>query len=476
MNKANFSFLDELKLSDSVIESISRVLQVTIKGREDVLLTPLGRAHSPEKLLSEFDKVFKQNSNKMNSILIDLELSNKEKFGPRSIAKPWKERKQSLYASFESESGTDTSNLIPLKGDGRLRPLALNKSSQLLKNSTNSGLPYYVRKGTIKERVVKEFEYLIERKDPCVLFTRTQEQGKTRNVWGYPIADTLNEMMYYAPLLFIQRRLKYRAALLPPSEIHSAITKLLLKSRQSGNSLLSIDFSAYDNTVKSQLQTLAFDYIKSCFQRNYSDAIEVIFKRFNSISIITPDGVINGKHGVPSGSTFTNEVDSIVQATIALNTTYLTEDDFQVQGDDGVYAGSVSHLEDLVIRFESYKLLVSRGKTYLSSDYCIFLQCLYHIDYLSNDIVGGIYPVYRALNRLIFQERWSTFEDSEISGSDYYSIRSICIVENCKYHPLFRELVMFVLKYDKYSLTFTNEGLSKYVQMMEKTQDRKSVV
>jgi hypothetical protein len=39
--------------------------------------------------------------------------------------------------------------------------------------------------------------------------------------------------------------------------------------------------------------------------------------RFGNIGLITPDGVKDGPHGVPSGSTFTLEVNSIAQILIA---------------------------------------------------------------------------------------------------------------------------------------------------------------
>lgn len=457
--------------SKTVQNKIARLIQSIIKGRDDVLISPMAKEHGADFLLSEFNKVFDANSSLMNSTLIDLENSNKSKFGPRSIAIPWSKRKNTLYDSFGIESSDRSFELMPLKGgEGRLRPLSVDNALKLLKNSTTSGLPFYVRKSEVKAEVAKNLMTYLKRQDPCLLFTRTQEQGKTRNVWGYPIADTLNEMRFYSPLLLHQLRKTYRAALGKPIEISTAVTALILNAVNKNHVLISVDFSSYDNSVKSALQNVAFDYIKSCFQSIYHKEIDYISYRFKSISIITPDGILKGDHGVPSGSTFTNEVDSIVQAAIALSNPFISETDFQVQGDDGVYAIPRDSLTELYKSFESSGLMLNEAKSYLSSDYCIFLQCLYHKDYLNNQFIGGIYPVYRALNRILFQERWSTFEDNDLSGKDYYSIRTICIVENCKYHPLFRELVKFVLKYDKYSLEYSEQGLVKYVQMMTEVQ------
>ena len=150
----------------------------------------------------------------------------------------------------------------------KLRPLSIEKASLLLKNSTNSGLPWYTKKGDIKQTLVSNFKYYLDRQDPCVLFTRTQEQGKTRNVWGYPSADTLNEMRYYAPLLDYQKKLSWRAALNDPHTVDRGITNLINNAMLSGKKLVSIDFSAYDASVSKELQSAAFDYIKSLFQKN----------------------------------------------------------------------------------------------------------------------------------------------------------------------------------------------------------------
>lgn len=425
--------LNKLDVDIDVKTRLKQHLLRTIEGSKDAYITPIGREHTPEKLLSDFDKVFESNKTKMNSVLLDLEFSNRDKYGPRSLAKPWSERKDSLLESFGTEK--DGNLMIrPLKGIGRLRPISIEKALELLKNDTNSGLPYYTKKGKIKERVSLKFVVLLSRKDPCILFTRTQEQQKTRNVWGYPMADTLNEMMFYSPLLAQQKKLNYRAAINTPDVVDARLTELINRAVKSGSKLVSIDFVAYDQTAKSLLQWNAFEYVKSSFQPSCSSKIDYIRERFSSIGILTPDGVLKGKHGIPSGSTFTNEIGSIIQATIGMSNQYVTESDFQVQGDDGVYLVPDDKVDELKDSFRLFGLEVNDDKSYVSGNYAIYLQNLYHVDYENNGLIGGIYPVYRALNRIVYQERWSDFEDFGIIGKDYYSIRTICILEIGRAH------------------------------------------
>lgn len=471
-----YPFLNSLDLTDDVKRRVSLLLRRTELGNREPFLTPLGSEGKADSILLDVDKLFKENSDLINNTLADLERSNRDKYGPRSIAVPWPKRKDILLDSFKPFKTNDKLEIPKPTLPSRLRPISISQAIDLLKNDTNSGLPFYTRKSNIKESVSKDFDALLKRKDPCLLFTRTQEGNKTRNVWGYPVADTLNEMMFYVPILGYQRDKAYRSALLGPDEVGKSTCELVLKAQSESRTLVSIDFSAFDNSVKAFLHKYAFDYIKSLFQPKFSDELDYINDRFSSIGIVTPDGVVSGNHGVPSGSTFTNEVDSIVQMLIGVQLPFINLESMLVQGDDGVYI-IPNGKEDLVFdHFARFGLSVNREKSYVSKDYVTFLQCLYHIDYIKQGIIGGIYPIYRALNRLCYQERWSDFEDFGISGKDYYSIRSLCILENCKWHPLFEKFVKLILSKDKYSLDFSSQGLSNYVHMIEKTKGTEGIL
>lgn len=466
-NKPSFKFLRDLNLDQDVQSRLSTHLNSLISGNSEIYTTPLCKRMSPQAILEEWDKIYNSNRNKVNSVLHDLEMNNRDKFGPRSIAAPWSDRKSSLKEYFE----VSRNNLpLPTRYDylrSNLRPLSNKKALDLLKNNTNSGLPFYTRKSKVKEKTLREFDYLKYRKDPCVLFTRTQEAGKTRNVWGYPMIDTLIEAMFYFPLLDKQRKLSWRAAVVSPDQVDKEITKMIDKALKTDRSLLSIDFSAYDSSVSPSLISESFNYIKSMYQSQYHDTIDLISKRFSTIGILTPDGVINGEHGVPSGSTFTNEVDSIVQYLIAKSSRLVSDEDMQIQGDDGVYVLASADVDGLISSFEDKGLNVNKSKSYVAKNYCVYLQNLYHPDYrLYSGKIGGIYPIYRALNRLIYQERWSKFEDVGLEGKDYYSLRAISILENCKHHPLFDEFVKFIFSIDKYSLSYTWKGLNKYTELV----------
>jgi hypothetical protein len=265
-----------------------------------------------------------------------------------------------------------------------------------------------------------------------------------------------------------QRQLVWRKALVGPDAIDNAMRDMVSRARSDSRVMLSIDFSTFDQSVKRTLQEHAFEYIESLFQSQYGDRIKRIRDRFNTIGLVTPDGVWDGPHGVPSGSAFTNEVDSIAQYLIASS---VIDDDGSVaiQGDDGAYVCTPSQADILIDRFRSFGLSVNEEKSHRSDKSFVYLQKLFSHEYYQAGILGGIYPTYRALGRLVFQERFTNFVDDGLSGEDYYSIRAISILENCKYHPLFKELVRYVVSLDKVNLSFSQKGLRKYVESLKQS-------
>lgn len=461
--------LQKLDLTKSAFAILSRILERTVVGSNDVLLTPVGKDHDPQQILSGWDKIYSDNLPLIDDPLRALEDKNRSKYGPRSIALPWVDRKDTVYDYYLSKRSSTKVN-VPYTKSRRLRPLSLSRAITFLKNSTNSGLPYMNKKGKVKPDLANAYGQLLQRKDPCVMFTRTQENNKTRTVWGYPIADTTHEMMFYRPLFDYQSKLDWRSAITEPYRVDEQIIKLMKHARANNLKLVSIDFSSYDASIKRNLIESAFDYIKDLFQDVYGSELDEICERMITIGLVTPDGVLSGDHGVPSGSTFTNEVDSIVQYLIAND--YSSELlHFSIQGDDGVYA--VEDPDSFLAHFGTFGLNVNYDKTDVSLDHCLFLQKVYSYKYIESGITGGIYPTYRALCRYVYPERFVEFKEY-LSGKDYFAIRALSILENCKYHPLFTKLIDYVLSLDKYSLIPSDQGIRGYVKFRE-SNDGKDV-
>jgi len=250
----NFEFIDKLNVDQHSKQKLSLNLSNIVQGSDEVYTTPFVGDTDGKSFLEGWDKIFNSNEHKMNKVLLDLENSNRTKYGPRSLQKPWAERRDSVRDYYQAE----TSQLSPAlhfaekKGlrSNLLRPVELQTAAKKLKSSTSSGMPFMLKKGFVRDKVVSQFDKLLSRKDPCVLFTRTQEANKTRNIWGFPIADTLNEMRFYLPLLEYQKSRDWRAAINGPDVVSARITDMINFAVSSNSTLVSIDFSAYDASVK----------------------------------------------------------------------------------------------------------------------------------------------------------------------------------------------------------------------------------
>jgi len=364
------------------------------------------------------------------------------------------DRKESLFSYFNHQD-YDPGSLRP-EGSGRLRPLSVRAAAENSIKSSSAGLPSMRRKGSVLDEAIHDHSDQVG-EFPCVLFTRTQEQGKTRNVWGYPFSDTIEEQRFFMPWLEIEKRLPFRAALLGPDEVDASMTKLIA-AKTDAHSVMCVDFSAYDASISPEMSWSAFSFIASHFQSAVVSDLYRMYRRFVTVPIASPDGEVSGPHGVPSGSSWTNTVDSLVQRLTAGSLQWC-----QIQGDDGVYLVQESERESTANRFREAGLELNRSKTRtFSTREALFLQRYYHPKYVGNHGLGGVYSLYRAMHRIKYLERWSNFEQMGIEGSDFFALRTITILENCKHHPGFERLVKYAHSLDKFGLKFTKAGLTGY--------------
>jgi hypothetical protein len=202
--------------------------------------------------------------------------------------------------------------------------------------------------------------------------------------------------------------------------------------------------------VGPNLSRVGFDLLRLCYTSKHAEEIDALERVFNVIPIVISKSTeIKGVHGVPSGSVFTNYVDSVVHRFLqwdcsrTLGLTLLPN--CQVQGDDGLLKFTAETDLDKILRcYESFGLTANIEKQFIGDDDCTYLQRYHHVSQ-----VGGMYPTFRALNSLLGQER---FHSEEVWGPDMVILRALMVLENCKHHPLFVDLVKFVMSGDKYGL------------------------
>jgi len=222
------------------------------------------------------------------------------------------------------------------------------------------------------------------------------------------------------------------------NSVDLSITKIIDESYN--HSLLSSDFSGFDQSVVDQ-QAWYFDYMKSVYQDKYREDIAILENYFKAIPILCTKSVAyGGEHGVPSGSTFTNQADSIVNYVAQISSPELvSERTVQVQGDDAVLA--VNNVDNHLEHLSALGFDANKTKQLVSNETVSYLQRTYYRHYRPDGICRGIYPTMRALNSLLGQERF--YKDW---SSMMVSLRVIAILENVKWHPAFNEFVKFVVR------------------------------
>lgn len=211
-----------------------------------------------------------------------------------------------------------------------LKPLTLDSMSvmELTSHLTGSaGLTAFgLKKGDVMDEALQRSQLLVQElrvPEPCIAFARTQFHNKTRLVWGYPYSMTILEGLVARPLLeYMKRGLTPMAFAMPTGVLG---TKLRVAAYNK-TWAYALDMSKFDSSICQMFIRHAFRIIRTWFDmeqevyngRTTSQLFDVIERYFVYTPILMPDGMVyRGKrHGVPSGSYFTQLVDSIVNTIV----------------------------------------------------------------------------------------------------------------------------------------------------------------
>lgn len=196
------------------------------------------------------------------------------------------------------------------------------------------------RAWTRREDVV----YGRKKPNPCLAGVRTQRGNKTRLVWMYPLEMTMLEAKFARPLIEVFKEIRTP---MPYALRRHEVGARLYFSLQ-GRNKVALDFSKFDSSVPTKLIKVAFRILRTWFE-DFEEFDEISWKKIQNYFINTPIVMIDGnlytgkRHGVPSGSYFTQMIDSIVNYIII--TAAMLKFDLKphekrihVLGDDSVFA------------------------------------------------------------------------------------------------------------------------------------------
>lgn len=214
----------------------------------------------------------------------------------------------SAYSSTLFAFGCKGEKLVSLEDDHLIEAIQLEKSA---------GLPTLRKKGDVFGSELARMQRIRADKcapPPCVAYHRVQhgESGpKTRLVWGYPLSMTLLEAQFAAPL--IQAYLKKQSPMAFGYRKVDLWARMIEVTRSE--TLLALDYSKFDSSIHAQLIVMAFNVLATWFTAEEREVgrWDKLVHYFIHTPILMADGYVYKKHrGVPSGSYFTQLVDSIV--------------------------------------------------------------------------------------------------------------------------------------------------------------------
>lgn len=463
-------------------------LERILEGQRDDYRTPFGRRNGQDVPVSE---IIEDWSHYLDVIkdkypsLYEFEEDLKAKVGPMSIMNPLAERINDITSYYTGilspsvaieRSACDkvVTEFTKIRG---IRKRSVDKAWEKMKKSTNSGSPYFTKRRNAYYRTVPcsltlgqlgnkdsdVFDVIQNlEKDrmwhaPAILGWRGQEGGpddsdvKQRVVFMFPMSVNISELQMYQPLIEGVQRFNIIPAYVSMDEVDLRITKLF-DTKSSGDLVVCTDFSKFDQHFGPVMQDAA-KYILQNLCSDFSSWADIFEIKYNIPLCVQPDICILGPHGMGSGSGGTNFDETLahrsLQYEVATGNGAHLNVASQCLGDDGILSYPNIKIDDVVDWYTSHGLDMNKDKQYASTNDCTYLRRWHSINYRRDGVCVGVYSTYRALNRLARQER---FYDADKWSKELVTLRYLSIIENCKFHPLFKEFVEFCMKRDKYKL------------------------
>lgn len=227
---------------------------------------------------------------------------------------------------------------------------------------------------------------------------------KTRMVSMIDLTVIIAELMFAKPIQEYMARASWYAG---GKDLDVGVARILSGLRFKYNNWVSLDYSSFDQSISAWLIKDAFEIIHEAFQGLTEDderIFQVIEHDFIVKDFIFGDEIIHSERGVPSGSMFTQIVDSIVNVLVI--NTYLRAVGLRgsmiVMGDDNlVYTYrpiDVDHLSSYLRKNFGMTINVSKTCSGRSFDHPTFLSCEWRLE-------GRYREPHVLISKLLYPER-----------------------------------------------------------------------
>lgn len=451
----------------------------TVEGNAEIYRPPFWHKERPTLVVQRWkDRLLRTGVADKYPSLYKFELEMKDKVGPMSYQKPLKDRLKHVeeyYTGVELPSEPISEEAVQQAADYFYADVKLNLRSQeetwkRMRKSTNSGPPFFTTRNSVVNKTVplsvvgdKQILPYGEYELAAVLGFRGQEGGpriidtKNRDVWMMSLGQNVKELQYYQVDIEHIQKHNLIPAYVSNDLVDETITKAFAYKRTS-DQVICTDFKGMDQHFNGHMQDAAYTITKYGLADTAESRewLRTIFPlKYNIPLICSEDLMISGPHGMGSGSGGTNDDETKSHTALqfeAGNSEHVSgrlNPYCQRYGDDGYIVAPGLEVDDVIRSYTRHGQVMNPDKQYVSTHDCVFLRRWHGMEYRVNGIMVGVYSTFRALGRLLFQERWY---DPETWGPKMVILRAWSILENCKFHPCFEEFVDFCMEGDKYRL------------------------
>ena len=339
---------------------------------------------------------------------------------------------------------------------------------------SNSGWPLFTKrnKPEVIAQSIEEAENGLWKTYPAIALFRNYNR-KTRLVWMFPMSANLVEGSFFQSLQSVLMKSELSKTFLSPWSGFEQVREIVTSTYNAEQFIAASDFSATDAHFQLDTSMEVFDVIKECFQPRYRSALEESIRYMHEIPLVVgKTTMLEGEHGVSSGSNWTNFIETIFDMILAeyvkLEGGY---SGLYAIGDDMSWSSNTysEQFADLLAEIgESVGQEIKSEKTTNDPDKVKSLQRLFQRGYVRPDgKLRAVYSTIRALKSLVYPER---FHKPKVWSKDMEAIRAFMILENCVDHPLFEEFCRFVSAGDPHLREFAHYTREKQAKLFRQSK------
>nr|UAW00442.1 MAG: RNA-dependent RNA polymerase [Porcine picobirnavirus] len=464
------SFSQELQTRIDRSEGYQRALATLLNGKEATRRSWVYEKVDPAEVLSSWmERLTQLESDEDLKLIAEWDLGKASKFGPQGEVAPFSERQETLKEYWEHLS-CPTIFSTPLWEKAikaTILDLGFNQSGSPVsydrvvdrglgenKYTTSSCDPLFQRRklpSSIAQAVQAATDGTWKKYYPVLGSRATMGKvGKeARWIFMFPFSVNLVEQSFQQPLQdYIRSK---RVEFFTPWEGWESVQKVI-SSKSSHLLKFGCDYTKMDQHFNYWHAEQCYHVIKHFFHPKYWDRLHESIEYTFNCDIVAAEYLIEGPHAMPSGSGWTNFLETMFNFILL----HYLEMKFHLKfegamgiGDDQLYfidyEGDVDGLTELIVRtFNECGLDSQSQKQEVHYTHTTFLQRSIWATWNGVDDStpwAGVYPTVRALTSEIYPEMYHNDDDWD---AETFALRCLMIMENCNQHPLFKEFCIFI--------------------------------